>query len=65
MAEQDRSRWDASLIAEGVALITGVLGHVPTGPYQLQAAIAAIHDEAPARPGRPPGRSPARLGQRL
>src|SRR5215467_1662036 len=48
MAEQDRSRWDAGAIAEGVALITGALPHGPTGPYQLQAAIAAIHDEAPS-----------------
>ena len=48
MAEQDRSQWDAARIAEGVALITGVLGRGPAGPYQLQAAIAAIHDEAPA-----------------
>jgi RNA polymerase sigma factor (sigma-70 family) len=47
MAEQDRSRWNAARIAEGVALITGVLGRGPAGPYQLQAAIAAIHDEAP------------------
>jgi len=48
MAEQDRSRWDASQIAEGVALITEALPHGPTGPYQLQAAIAAVHDEAPS-----------------
>jgi len=48
MAEQDRGRWDAAAIAEGVALITGALPHGPTGPYQLQAAIAAIHDEAPS-----------------
>jgi len=47
MAEQDRSRWDGAAIAEGVALISGALPHGPTGPYQLQAAIAAIHDEAP------------------
>jgi RNA polymerase sigma factor (sigma-70 family) len=47
MAEQDRSVWDAGEIAEGVALITGALPVGPTGPYQLQAAIAAIHDEAP------------------
>jgi RNA polymerase sigma factor (sigma-70 family) len=47
MAEQDRSRWNAARIAEGVALITGALGRGPAGPYQLQAAIAAIHDEAP------------------
>jgi RNA polymerase sigma factor (sigma-70 family) len=47
MAEQDRSRWHAAYIAEGVALLTGALPHGPTGPYQLQAAIAALHDEAP------------------
>jgi RNA polymerase sigma factor (sigma-70 family) len=47
MAEQDRGLWNAAEITEGVALITGVLGRAPTGPYQLQAAIAAIHDEAP------------------
>jgi RNA polymerase sigma factor (sigma-70 family) len=46
MAEQDRSRWDAAQITEGVALITGALPHGPVGPYQLQAAIAAVHDEA-------------------
>jgi RNA polymerase sigma factor (sigma-70 family) len=48
MAEQDRRRWDADCIAEGVALITDALQRGPTGPYQLQAAIAAIHDEAPS-----------------
>ncbi len=47
MAEQDRSRWDADAIAEGVALITEALPRGATGPYQLQAAIAAVHDEAP------------------
>jgi RNA polymerase sigma factor (sigma-70 family) len=47
MAEQDRSLWDSRMIAEGVALITEALPRGPTGPYQLQAAIAAIHDEAP------------------
>lgn len=36
MAEQDRSRWDADAIAEGVALITGALPRGATGPYQLQ-----------------------------
>ena len=46
MAEQDRSRWNAEAIAEGVALITAALPRGPTGPYQLQAAIAAVHDEA-------------------
>jgi RNA polymerase sigma factor (sigma-70 family) len=48
MAEQDRGRWDAAAIAEGVALITAALPRGPTGPYQLQAAIAAVHDEAPS-----------------
>jgi RNA polymerase sigma factor (sigma-70 family) len=47
MAEQDRTLWDAGNIAEGVALITEALPRGPTGPYQLQAAIAAIYDEAP------------------
>ena len=46
LADQDRSRWNAEYIAEGVALITSALPRGPTGPYQLQAAIAAIHDEA-------------------
>jgi RNA polymerase sigma factor (sigma-70 family) len=46
LAEQDRSRWDAAAIAEGVALITSALARAPIGPYQLQAAIAAVHDEA-------------------
>jgi len=48
MADQDRSRWDRALIAEGVALITRALPRGPTGPYQLQAAIGAVHDEAPS-----------------
>ena len=48
MAEQDRSRWKADLIAEGVTLITGTLGRGPACLYQLQAAIAAVHDEAPS-----------------
>ncbi|MDQ2813296.1 MAG: RNA polymerase sigma factor [Actinomycetota bacterium] len=47
MAEQDRGRWDTALITEGVDLVTGALPRGPTGPYQIQAAIAAIHDEAP------------------
>jgi RNA polymerase sigma factor (sigma-70 family) len=46
MAEQDRSLWDRSAIEEGVALITGTLSRGSVGPYQLQAAIAAVHDEA-------------------
>ena len=46
MAEQDRSRWDRDAIDEGVALVTAALPRGPVGPYQLQAAIAAVHDEA-------------------
>jgi RNA polymerase sigma factor (sigma-70 family) len=46
LAEQDRRQWDAQAIAEGVALITETLASAPIGPYQLQAAIAAVHDEA-------------------
>jgi len=44
--EQDRRRWNAGYIAEGVTLITGALPRGDVGPYQLQAAIAAVHDEA-------------------
>ena len=46
LAEQDRERWNGSYIAEGVALVTDALARSPLGPYQLQAAIAAVHDEA-------------------
>jgi predicted RNA polymerase sigma factor len=46
LAEQDRSLWNRELIAEGVDLITKALVSTPGGPYQLQAAIAAVHDEA-------------------
>ncbi len=44
--EQDRGLWDAGAIKEGVALITATLAGSTIGPYQLQAAIAAVHDEA-------------------
>ncbi|MEV4479572.1 RNA polymerase sigma factor [Micromonospora coxensis] len=47
LAEQDRTRWDRTAIAEGVALVTEALTWSPPGPYQLQAAIAAVHAEAP------------------
>ena len=47
LAEQDRSLWDAAAIREGVALIEATLPRGPVGPYQLQAAIAAVHAEAP------------------
>ncbi|MGH2945917.1 MAG: RNA polymerase sigma factor [Solirubrobacteraceae bacterium] len=46
LAEQDRSRWDRALIAEGVALVSAALPKGAVGEYQLQAAIAAVHDEA-------------------
>jgi RNA polymerase sigma factor (sigma-70 family) len=46
LAEQDRGLWDAQAISEGVALITDALKRTAIGPYQLQAAIAAIHAEA-------------------
>ena len=46
LAEQDRTLWDAAAIAEGVDLITTSLATAPPGPYQLQAAIAAVHAEA-------------------
>jgi RNA polymerase sigma factor (sigma-70 family) len=46
LAEQDRARWDAAAIAEGTALLDGVLPVADPGPYQVQAAIAAVHDAA-------------------
>ncbi|MEU4819839.1 DUF6596 domain-containing protein [Micromonospora aurantiaca] len=48
LADQDRSRWRRDLIDEGVALLGRALPHGPVGRYQLQAAIAAVHAEAPA-----------------
>ena len=47
LAEQDRARWDRAAIAEGVSLISGALSAGMVGPFQLQAAIAAVHAEAP------------------
>ncbi|MGV9675465.1 RNA polymerase sigma factor [Nocardia sp. NPDC003482] len=47
LAEQDRTQWDATMIDEGVALITAAMSSSPLGPYQLQAAIAALHVQAP------------------
>ncbi len=47
LAEQDRALWDRGLIAEGVALVDGAVAKGRVGEYQLQAAIAAIHDRAP------------------
>jgi RNA polymerase sigma factor (sigma-70 family) len=46
LAEQDRDRWDGEAIAEGTRLVEWALTTTPIGPFQLQAAIAALHDEA-------------------
>jgi RNA polymerase sigma factor (sigma-70 family) len=46
LAEQDRTLWDRALIAEGVGLVSAALPKGAVGEYQLQAAIAAVHDEA-------------------
>jgi RNA polymerase sigma-70 factor (ECF subfamily) len=45
LADQDRSRWDAELIAEGQSIVRACLRRDVPGPYQIQAAIAAIHSE--------------------
>jgi RNA polymerase sigma factor (sigma-70 family) len=47
LTKQDRALWDSKYIAEGVALLTATLSKGSIGAYQLQAAIAAVHDEAP------------------
>jgi RNA polymerase sigma factor (sigma-70 family) len=46
LPEQDRTRWDAEAISEGTELIASTLQSAPVGAYQLQAAIAAVHDQA-------------------
>ena len=51
LAVQDRSRWDRALITEGITLITGALRQGQPGEYQIQAAIAAVHDQAPSHAG--------------
>src|SRR6266851_443452 len=48
LAEQRRDLWNRDQVEEGVALLTRTLGTAPVGPYQMQAAIAAVHDEAPS-----------------
>ena len=50
LAEQDREQWNANYIEEGIALVTDALTRTPLGPYQIQAAIAAVHDEAARAP---------------
>jgi len=47
LAEQDRSRWDAELVAEGVEVLQAALARDRLGEYQTQAAIAALHADAP------------------
>jgi predicted RNA polymerase sigma factor len=47
LAEQDRSEWDTVLIAEGIELVQAALAHDRLGEYQAQAAIAALHADAP------------------
>src|SRR5439155_14280616 len=46
LADQDRSRWDADLIAEGQDLVRACLRRNQPGPYQIQAAINAVHSDA-------------------
>jgi len=46
LADQDRNRWDKAMIREGVAIVERALPNGPVGPFQIQAAIAAVHDEA-------------------
>jgi predicted RNA polymerase sigma factor len=47
LAQQDRALWDKQQITEGIALLSDTLPRGSVGPYQLQAAVAAVHDEAP------------------
>lgn len=46
LGEQDRTLWDRPLLDEGIELIAATMARAPVGPYQLQAAIAAVHGEA-------------------
>jgi RNA polymerase sigma-70 factor (ECF subfamily) len=48
LEEQDRSRWDAAKIREGIAILDDAMALHATGPYQVQAAISALHAEAPS-----------------
>jgi len=47
LEDQDRARWDRAAIAEGLVLLEKAMRHRRPGPYQVQAAIAALHDRAP------------------
>ncbi|MEU4782264.1 sigma-70 family RNA polymerase sigma factor [Micromonospora sp. NPDC023633] len=51
LSEQDRRRWDAGLVAEGQTLVRRCLRRDRPGPYQIQAAIAAVHSDAPDTAG--------------
>ena len=51
LEDQDRARWDRRLITEGLNLLTGALRQGQPGEYQLQASIAALHDQAPSHAG--------------
>lgn len=51
LEEQDRTRWDRAQIAEGLAILDRALAHGAPGPYQIQAAISALHVQA-RRPGK-------------
>jgi RNA polymerase sigma-70 factor (ECF subfamily) len=51
LADQDRSRWDRALIAEGQALVARCIRRNQPGPYQLQAAVNAVHSDAPSAAG--------------
>jgi RNA polymerase sigma-70 factor (ECF subfamily) len=51
LAEQDRRRWDHGLIAEGISLLDDAMTRRSPGPYQVQAAIAALHAQAPTFAG--------------
>jgi predicted RNA polymerase sigma factor len=62
LAEQDRSRWDRALIAEGVALVSNALPKGAVGEYGLQARIAAVQDEAPSAEDTDWPRIPALYG---
>ena len=50
LADQDRTLWDATLIAEGQAIVRRCLARRQPGPYQIQAAINAVHSDAPTAP---------------
>ena len=61
LADQDRARWNRALIAEGQALVRQCLRRNQPGPYQIQAAISAVHSDAPDRRRHRLGPDPAAL----